>query len=194
VDATKKAATKAVEAIVNYGVAKFSGKKNEAEMVADVAKMAMAELGHTSRTAIEAMERVANQRAAIRLLVSPVGESCSTLRLGAPENGAIAVNREMREAIDAPEPIEIGREAVFEIKISELDLKNRTCKFELRDDDDPERRVTGEITDPVIHTPRNPYSDAMNGQRWLHVRGKPQLRDGEVERLYISDADEGGPV
>ena len=75
-------------------MAKFSGKKNEAEMVADVAKMAMAELGHTSRTAIEAMERVANQRAAIRLLVSAVGESCSTLRLGAPENGAIAVNRQ----------------------------------------------------------------------------------------------------
>ncbi|MDF2760966.1 MAG: hypothetical protein K0S99_3601, partial [Thermomicrobiales bacterium] len=150
----------------------------------------------TSRAAFEAMERVAtSHRPAIRMLVSPVGESCSHFRLGEPTNGAISVDRDMRAAIDAPDPIEVGREALFEILLSELDLKNRTCKFALRDDDDddPDHRLVGEITDPVIHAPNNPYSDAMNSQHWLHVRGKPGRPLRSCRRQYqarFTDADE----
>ncbi len=93
----------------------------------------------------------------------------------------------MRDAIEAPDTIEIGSTSRFEILVSELDLKNKSCKFSLRDDDDPEHRTNGEITDPILLAPNNPYSAALDGQKWLAVVGKPQLKDGEIERLYIAD-------
>src|SRR5258708_6603111 len=52
---------------------------------------------------------------------------------------------------------------------------------------DADHRVSGEITDPQLHMANNPYSVALATQRWLSVVAKPELREGELERLYISD-------
>jgi hypothetical protein len=60
-------------------------------------------------------------------------------------------------------------------------------KFLFRDNDDRNERTNGEITDPILLMPNNPYPAALNSHRWLAVVGKPQLKDGEIERLYISD-------
>lgn len=98
----------------------------------------------------------------------------------------MVVDRPTREMIEGNEIAQIGMEATFEILISELDLKNKSCKFFLRGDEEPEQRLNGEVTDPQLLHPRNPYSAAMDRQAWLAVRGKPQLRDGDIERLYIS--------
>jgi hypothetical protein len=84
-------------------------------------------------------------------------------------------------------PIAQNYSNFLHVLLSELDLKNKSCKFSLRDDDDPEHRTGGEITDPIILSPNNPYSAALSAQRWLPVVGKPQLKDGEIERLYNSD-------
>jgi hypothetical protein len=187
-DFAKSSATKAVTGIVNYAIARLSGRKNEAQMAIDLAEKALTEMGHTSRTAIEAIERVAlSQRPAVKLFISPVGESCATAKIGEIGNGAIAIDKTMRDAIEAPDIIEIGSTSRFEILLSELDLKNKSCKFSLRDDDDPEHRTNGEITDPILLAPNNPYSAALDGQKWLAVVGKPQLKEGEIERLYIAD-------
>ena len=187
-EAAKTAATKAVTGIVNYAISKLSGKTTEAQMAQEIAIKALAEMGHTSRTAIESMERLASsQRPAVRLFVSPIGESCSVARIGTPNYGAIPIDSEMREAIDTPDPIEIMEVAEYEILISEFDFKNRSCKFSLRGQEDPNDRFNGEITDPVAQVPKNPYSAALDNQRWIWVRAKAQLKNGEIERLYISD-------
>ncbi|MHC1947305.1 hypothetical protein IF803_23270 [Bradyrhizobium sp. UFLA06-06] len=187
-EAAKVAATKAVTGIVNFAISTVGHKPKEAEMAKEVAVKALEEMGHTSRTAIEAMERLAmSQRPAVRLFVSPVGESCSIARIGDPNFGAIAVDQEMRRSIESSEPIEISASAEYDVLISEFDLKNRSCKFSLRDQDDPNDRFNGEITDPVAQLPQNPYSDALNSQRWIRVRAKAQLKNGELEKLFISD-------
>lgn len=55
-----------------------------------IVETALIEMGHTSRTAIEAMERVAmNNVPAVRLFVSPVGQSCETAQIGSRDNGAL---------------------------------------------------------------------------------------------------------
>ena len=187
-DIGMEAAKRAVEGITNYTIAKFAKKEDAAESARSIAEAALKEMGHTSRTAIEAMERVAlNNGPAVRLFVSPVGQSCGTAQIGSIDGGAIAIDLSMRLDIDSDESQEIGPEATFEILVTELDLKNRSCKFRLREDDDHEQRYIGEITDPEITRPHNPYSTAMDGQRWIMVKGKPELRDGEIERLYISN-------
>jgi hypothetical protein len=187
-DLGKSLATKAVTGIVNYAIAKIGGRKTEAQMAMDLAEKALTEMGLTSRTSVEAMERVAiSQRAAIKMFVAPIGKSCAIAQVGAPENGAIAVDKSTRDVIESPVPIDIGPTGTFEIKISELDLKNKSCKFSLRDDDDQDHRTSGEIVDPILLAPHNPYIAALDGQKWISVVGKPHLKDGEIERLYIYD-------
>jgi hypothetical protein len=100
---------------------------------------------------------------------------------------AFPIDKPTRDAIEAPETLDVGPSAIYDILISELDLKKHTCKFELRDQDDPDQRFNGEITDPVIDSPSNPYSRAFHEQRWLPVFGKPRFKNGDLERLYISD-------
>jgi hypothetical protein len=189
-DAMKEAARQAVEAIANYVIAKAAKKDDASEPLKEVAVTALAELGHTNRTAVEALTRIATGNVpAVRQLVSPVGQSCATLQVGGSISEAVVIDKFSRAQIDSDTPIEIGPEGSFELLISELDLKNKSCKFRLRDDDDPDQRLNGEITDPLLALPNNPYSHAIDKQAWLNVRGKPQLRDGEVERIYISDVE-----
>ena len=153
-----------------------------------VVEKALHEVGQTSRHAIDAVERIAtNQRPAIKLFVSPIGETCHSIRVGEIINGAISVDRTMRQQIEEPEAVQIGSTSTFEILLSELDLKNRSCKFSLRSEDDPDRRIVGDITDPNILNPNNPYSEALSKQRWLSVLAKPQLNEGEMEKLFIAD-------
>jgi hypothetical protein len=187
-DVVKDAGKRAVEGITNYTIAKFAKREDAASEARLIAETALKEMGHTSRTAIEAMERVAlNNGPAVRLFVTPIGHSCGTAQIGSPDNASLPVDANMRLTIDSNDPYEVGPESIFEILISELDLKNRSCKFLLREDEDTEQRYSGDITDPQIGLPRNPYSAAMDSQRWIMVKGKPRLRDGEIERLYISD-------
>lgn len=187
-DITRKAATKAVTSIVNYAVATIAGKKSETVAAMETVQKAMAEVGHTSRHAMDVVERIAaNNRPSIRLLVTPVGTACETMRIGKPADGAIQIDQEMRAAIDAPDPIQISPAKQFDVLLSELDLKNGSCKFALRDSDDPDHRVIGDITDPLIYVPDNPYSQALSSQRWLSVTAKAEIKDGELTKLFISD-------
>ncbi|RTE92826.1 hypothetical protein [Bradyrhizobium sp. LVM 105] len=187
-EAAKTAATKAVTGIVNYAVSKLSGKKSETQMAQEIAVKALEEMGHTSRTAIEAMERLAlAQRPAVKLFVAPIGQSCEVARIGREDYGAVPIDPAMRQLIDTSEPPLITDTADYEILISELDLRNKSCKFSLRNQDNPDDRFSGEITDPITQTPQNPYSEALNKQRWLRVKAKAQFRNGEMEKLFISD-------
>lgn len=133
-DFAKTSATKAVTGIVNFAIARLGGRKSEAEMSIDLAAKALTEMGQTTRDAIGAIERVAlSHRPAIKLFVSPVGVSCATAQVGESANGAILVDRPTRDAIEGPEPVEIGETGRYDILLSELDLKNKSCKFSLRD-------------------------------------------------------------
>lgn len=188
-DMGKKATTKAVTSIFSYVVSKLgSPKKSDVQAAMEVVEKSLVESGQTTRHAIDAVERIAlNQRPAARLFVAPIGDTCEFVRVGKPIDGAVLVNREMRAQIEQPDPVQIGNATTYEILLSELDLKNRSCKFALRSEADPDRRILGDITDPIIFNPNNPYSVALSQQRWLPVIAKAQLKDGEIEKLFISD-------
>ena len=187
----KKLASEATAKIVNYVVAQFEtrpSKISDTSRALDTVDKAMAEVGQTSRHAMDAVVRMAAmQRPAVRSLVVPIGISASTLQIGDRSQGAILIDSELRDAIDAPTEATLETARVHQILISEMDRLNQTCKFEFRGDQGPERRLIGEITDPVIQLPNDPYSAAFSAQRWISVVGKMQLRGGEADRLYISD-------
>lgn len=192
-DFARGKAGNAVEAIFNYVIAKLAGKKDHAAMAYELAQKSLAETGQTSRAAIEAMRDVAiAYKPAARQFVAPIGESCEYALVGRPENGAIPIDRNMRAAIEATDPVEIGPEAMYEVLITEIDLQNKTCKFSLPEDTDPTHRHSGAILDPVILNAKNPYSSALNNRIWIRVRGKPELKNGALERVFISNLE--GPA
>jgi hypothetical protein len=179
---------------VNYAISKVAGRKSEAEVAAQAMESAVREMGLTSRHSIDAMRQLADrvvtaERSSVRDIVSPVGRSCNDLQIGRTENGALLIDASVRNEIEATKEVTIGREAAFEIRLSELDLVNRTCKFAMRGEEDTERRVSGVITDPVLDIPNNTYSASLNDQKWLSARGKPEITpDGDISRVFISDA------
>lgn len=127
-DMGKKAASKAVTSIFSYVVSKLgSPKKSDVQAAMDVAEKSLAEAGQTMRHAIDAVERIAShQHPAVRLFVSPIGDTCNSIRVGKTIDGAISVDQTMRAQIEQPEPVQIGNAAQFEILLSELDLKNHS--------------------------------------------------------------------
>jgi hypothetical protein len=48
------------------------------------------------------------------------------------------------------------------------------------------RFTTGRFTDPVSQSPKNPYFTALNNQRWLWVRAKAQVKDGNVKKNALN--------
>jgi hypothetical protein len=187
----KKLAASATTKIVSFAISRYSPepvKPSETAMALETVQKAMAELGQTSRHAIDAVVRMAEQqRPAARQLVFPIGLSCETLMVGSITNGAIPIDRSLRAAIDAPDVIEVFPAQHHEILISEMDRVNRSCKFALRSEEESDRRITGEITDPIIQMPNDPYSAAFSAQRWLTVMGKLQVKAGDADKLFISD-------
>jgi hypothetical protein len=187
----KKLASSATTKIVSFVLSKYAPQpvtSSDTAMALETVQKAMAEVGQVSRHAIDAVVRMAEQqRPAARQLVFPVGLSCDTLVVGSIANGAIPIDRVLRAAIDAPDEIEVFPAQHHEIMLSEMDRVNRTCKFAFRGEETSDRRITGEITDPIIQTPNDPYSAAFSAQRWITVMGKLQAKAGEADKLFISD-------
>jgi hypothetical protein len=184
--------SKTVEAVVNYVIAKFSGRPSDMDRAMDVIQKSIEEQGATSRTAIEAMRDVVRtmaeaNRPSVRAFVAPIGNSCATAQIGRTEYGAVEIDQAMKDAINAETPPEITDERQIRIFLTELDIQSRSCKLSVEGDDDPERRYPGVITDPVVTLPHNPYVDAMAAQHWLTVRAKAEMREGDLERFYISN-------
>lgn len=188
---SKQLSSKATTTIVNYVVSTFGpkpSKATDAAIAMETVQRATAEVGQTSRHAIDAVVRMTeHQRTSVRALVVPVGLSCETLQVGDRKNGAFLIDRSMKAAIDAPIEVEIQSAQKHEIMISEMDRINQSCKFAFRGEEKNEKRLTGEITDPIIQTPSDPYSAAFSEQRWLTVMGKLQTKGGEADKLFISD-------
>jgi hypothetical protein len=89
------AAKRAIEAIVNYAIARFSKKSEDADRIAEVAKTALEQMGMTTRAAVEANVRISeSSKPAVKQFIMPVGDTCSTVMIGHEENGAILFDRE----------------------------------------------------------------------------------------------------
>lgn len=186
--AVKTAATKATEGITNFALSRWAGRKKEMDAANAVAVKALEEMGHTSRHAMEMVERVAlSNHPAVKQLVNPVGLSAHTMQIGQISTGAFKLDSLDKTEINKAASIEIGEERTFTVQITELDLINQTCKVSIVGDDAPRKRIAGQITDPQITVPNNPYSSAFDSHTTLSVKCKPQYLDGELEKLFISD-------
>jgi hypothetical protein len=109
------------------------------------------------------------------------------LTVGAPDRKLLTVDKPVRDAIYATEPIEVVDANTFDVLITEIDTVRKTCKVSLLNDDDPNRRFDAIITDPAMDVSNNQYVNAVAMAKPLRVTAKTQLKGGALYKFYISD-------
>ena len=182
--------------LVTYVFQRAAGKSEEMKYLKDALDQTIKALGTRDQTAVDRMlttiEKMADAlRPAARLAVEPLGKSASTLSIGrASSPPDLTLNIADRDQIQSKVPTEIGSEQSFFITITELDLQNGSCRVALQGDQDA--RIQGQVTDPQLVNPNNPYVVAMAAMVPLTVRAKAAIRYGLIDKLYISDVITSG--
>lgn len=182
-----------VVTLVSYVFAKASGNREEMKHLKELATEAIRQLGNRDETVIsrllDTVDKMADTlKPAAKDAVRPVGSTAATLQISGTHGGASAVtiDKPTKDAICADEPVEVGEETVILVRFVEMNLDTKACRIALANE--AEDRFVGEITDPSIMAPNNPYAVAFAAQATISVRARPTLRGGEIDRWYISAA------
>lgn len=115
---------------------------------------------------------------------APVGQTCSSITHfnGTPRQ--IIVDEVTADVMRSREELEVGNQAEFIATILGVDMATGACHIKL--ENGQEKR--GKITDPALRQAHNVYTSALDSQRVVRLVAKPVLKNGEISRLYISDA------
>ena len=179
--------------VITYIFTRSANKREEMRNLRLALETAIRELGHRDDAQVsrvlDTVDRMTDSlRGAARLAVSPIGRTASKLTVGDadPSGSRVVIEQPERDAIFSSDDLEVGSVIENEIFITELDLINGSCKFNFAGDSG--KRIAGRITDPALMVPRNPYTTALTDKISIRVVGKPLLKNGDIDRLVISDS------
>jgi hypothetical protein len=177
--------------LVTYIITYYAGRKEEMKHLRALAEQALRQAGNRDDAVIQRLLDTVDKMAeslkpAVRKAVKPVGVTARTMTVRGADASAppLVVDKAMRDVIDTDEPVDIGEEVTIGVRFVEMNLDARTCR--IATEDNAETRFAADITDPEMQIPNNAYVTAFAAQTTLAVRAKPTLRDGNVERWYIS--------
>lgn len=172
----------AVGAIVTWVFAKVSGNKDEMKALKDTLDKVLDIQSSNQEKLHATLDKMADAlKPAVRQAVAPVGRSVGSMTIA----GHYVVDEAMASAIRDQGEVEVGLERTWELLITELDTETKTGKVRLSGDDG--KRIKVRITDPLADTTPSPYAIALANATTLSVRGKPTLRDGDIDTIFISD-------
>lgn len=101
-------------------------------------------------------------RPAASRFVEPVGRTCESMIPFAGSDFSSEIGQAEAHAIQAGPTSEVRDMATYTIeRISGINVDTGTCQLELEGAVGP---IRGKITDPVLQTPHNPYTEALNRQ------------------------------
>lgn len=126
-----------------------------------------------------------NNRAAMSEMVAPIGYSCKTLTHFDKTPMAQVIDEPLAEAMRSQEELEVGTQAIFKGIILGVDKVTGTCRVKLAESG---HEIRGKITDPALKSTHNVYTAALDTAHQVSLTAKPILRNGELLKLFISDA------
>ncbi|WP_455372629.1 DUF7946 domain-containing protein [Limibacillus halophilus] len=126
-------------------------------------------------------------RNGLQSLPAPVGDSCRTVSVWNNSDSPVVVDEPTATALRKPDEIQVGDTFNARLIIRALNLDSGAGKADLIGHEN--KRVDIKVTDPNIILPKNLYSGSLDKQTELKVVAKPTLRDGQMTRLFISDAE-----
>lgn len=119
-------------------------------------------------------------------LVAPVGNTCKQIRQFSGSDFEVAINEPEAEVIRGDSAMEVeDMQSFYCNKITEINLETGHCILDVKGFDN---LITGKIDDPIINTPNNVYTKALNSQTPFTIKAKPVKKEGIIHRFYISDA------
>jgi len=178
-----------IEHATKYVIKRLSGQKSEAtvalEKMAEVAERAQkAQMQHTRWLQKNMEQLIAANRNSLREVPEPVGKSVRKMRVG-PKDAAVEIDEPTAEVLRSKDPMEVGEMKEYVVTLEGLFKTNGACKVKLENG----IIVAGKITDPVLDQPgSNIYTQALDRTERLRVVAKPTMKDGEINRLFISNA------
>lgn len=179
--------------IVSYIVAKAGGNREEMKLLSERLEQAIKELGNRDQNVIDRMmstiEKMADAlRPAVRSAVEPVGEECDTLTIGhKTDRHRTVIDKATRDAILAGDSTTITDLRDWEVVFTELDKESQTGKVRIIGDE-TNARVRAEVNDPAFLLSDNKYLQSYAHDAVVTVKAKALLKDGEIDKLYVSDA------
>lgn len=119
--------------------------------------------------------------------ITPVGRSCTEMKHFAGSENEFSVSWPDAEAIRSKDDLEVDDMKDYECeRISELNTKTGHCHLHLAGE---KSHIIGKINDPVLQEPNNIYSRSLNEHTGFRFKAKAVLKDGEIHRLHVSDAE-----
>lgn len=117
--------------------------------------------------------------------VSPIGETCKTIRFGEEGGSYYKMLDERDKAAINDEDFEVSEEQEYKVLISEFDMKEGSAR--ISEQKDLKIRYTAKISDPQAELPNNKYVLAMSGKHIVTVKAKTKIVDGKIKEFIISD-------
>jgi hypothetical protein len=118
-------------------------------------------------------------------LVVPVGRTCNSIEQFAETREPLAITEADAEVIRGEGDMEVEPMADYRVqRIREINLNTGHCIMDV----EGVGEVRGKITDPALENPSNVYTSALDEHSPVIVRAKAVRKNGEVYRLFVSDA------
>jgi hypothetical protein len=136
---------------------------------------------------LDTIDRMAEAlRPAARQSVKPLGSTAKSLTIYQPDESQKAIIDEAdKDAILSTGDSELTSENSYNVEITELDMETSSAKVRIEGDN--ERRINAKITDPALQIRNNKYAEALASMAIVEVRAKCVVKDGKIDRMYISD-------
>jgi hypothetical protein len=177
--------------LVCYIFSRAAGKREEMKQIRGALDVAIKELGTRDQATVDRLLETVDKMAdalkpAARQAVAPVGKTANSLTIASVSGGqAVTLGTAEKAAMSGTAATEVGDEKTYEILVTELDLETGACKFLFIND--LETRFSGKITDPALGIPNNGYAMGLASMQPIHVRAKATLREGAIDKLFISN-------
>jgi hypothetical protein len=123
-------------------------------------------------------------RSPLRDVAEPVGRSVKTIRYGEQPH-ALTIDEPVAEALRLRGEVVVGDSTTYRVKLEGVFKTSGACRVRLLDHGVV---VVGKVTDPAVAHSENLYARALADGIELIITAKPTLKDGQIAKLFISDA------
>lgn len=162
----KKAEMKALHESLNKAIEQLGRKDDSERLIATIEKMALALIP------------------AAKNAVSPIGNTCETIKFGDSKHYYTTIDRDDKAAIHGEE-FSVTPPNEYRVLIDEFDMRKHTCKVALRDD--LKTRYNARIADPEAELANNKYALAMAKKSIVTIKAKTKVFEGVIKEFTISD-------
>ncbi|MBP2431497.1 hypothetical protein [Bradyrhizobium elkanii] len=126
-------------------------------------------------------------RASVRQLPDPVGRTVNHMQIG-DSSVATVIDEPAAEVLRSPDTLSLGDKEEYVVRIHGVFKTNGACRVEILNE--PKKKiVSGKIADDELGKPGNIYTRALNEGLPLKVLAQPTIRDGKINRLFITHGE-----